>query len=94
MIELVELTQKECCIKQLDMKSTVGGAQIVPKVVCALKFVFLSHVCIAPSDARQTFVFSSQSQKYMEDFIMDEWLRMERELTRERGLWGPDVASR
>ena len=39
-------------------------------------------------------VLYRQSQKYMEDFIMDEWLRMERELTRERGLWGPEVASR
>jgi len=29
----------------------------------------------------------------MSEYTMEDWLKMERELTRERGLWGPPVGS-
>jgi len=29
----------------------------------------------------------------MGQYTMEDWLQMERELTRERGLWGPPVGS-
>jgi len=29
----------------------------------------------------------------MSQYTMEDWLQMERELTRERGLWGPPVGS-
>jgi len=29
----------------------------------------------------------------MGEYTMEDWLQMERELTRERGLWGPPVGS-
>jgi len=29
----------------------------------------------------------------MSQYTLEDWLQMERELTRERGLWGPPVGS-
>ena len=29
----------------------------------------------------------------MSDYTMEDWLQVERQLTRERGLWGPPVGS-
>jgi len=34
-----------------------------------------------------------QSKLHMSEYTMEDWLQMERELTRERGLWGPPVGS-
>ncbi|KAF0311049.1 WD repeat and FYVE domain-containing protein 3 [Amphibalanus amphitrite] len=51
----------------------------------------LQHIAGVRESVVTQFRQFKQSQKYMEDFIMDEWLRMERELTRERGLWGPSL---
>ena len=34
-----------------------------------------------------------QSKLHMSQYTMEDWLQMERELTRERGLWGPPVGS-
>ena len=34
-----------------------------------------------------------QSKQFINEFVMENWLTIERELTRERGLWGPNVGS-
>ena len=34
-----------------------------------------------------------QSKLHMSQYTMEDWLQMERELTRQRGLWGPPVGS-
>ena len=34
-----------------------------------------------------------QSKLHMSDYTMEDWLQVERQLTRERGLWGPPVGS-
>nr|XP_018916724.1 PREDICTED: WD repeat and FYVE domain-containing protein 3 [Bemisia tabaci] len=36
----------------------------------------------------------SQNQLYMQKYVLEEWLQIEVELTRERGLWGPEIPSR
>lgn len=36
----------------------------------------------------------SHNQDYMERYVLDEWLQIETELTRERALWGPQLPSR
>lgn len=36
----------------------------------------------------------AQGYSFMQRYVLEEWLQIETELTRERGVWGPEIGSR
>ena len=60
-------------------------------------YVYISHISSVLSDqyvfSKQLTVDFLQNMDYRLRFTVLEWSRIEWELTRERGLWGPDQPS-
>ena len=52
---------------------------------CVCAVLFLSYLYVR---------YLCQSQKHMERYLLEEWQQVEKELLRERSLWGPAAGSR
>ncbi|XP_076326045.1 WD repeat and FYVE domain containing 3 bchs isoform X2 [Tachypleus tridentatus] len=53
-----------------------------------------SHISIVRDLVELHLKHRQQSQQHLQKDVFEEWLLVESELTRERGLWGPPVPSR
>lgn len=49
----------------------------------------LTHVALVKELTELQNKTHCQSQQHMQQYVSEEWLQTETELTRERGLWGP-----
>lgn len=54
----------------------------------------LTHVALVRELVELQSKTYLQSQQHVQRYVLEEWLQTESELTRERGLWGPDTPSR
>lgn len=54
----------------------------------------LTHVALVKELVELQLKTYSQCQQHMQQYVLEEWLQTEMELTRERGLWGPCEPSR
>lgn len=54
----------------------------------------LTHVALVKELVELQNKNYQQSQQHIHRYVLEEWLQIETELTRERGLWGPNEPSR